>query len=35
MGSVNTNELKLLKLLFSFIITIITFVLDLRALTTG
>lgn len=35
MGSINANELKLVKVLLTFIIALINFVLDLKALTTG
>lgn len=35
MGSISTNELKLMKVLLTFLIALITLVVDLRALTTG
>jgi hypothetical protein len=35
MGSLSTNELKQLKLVLAFVVTTISFILDLRTLTTG
>jgi len=35
MGSISTDELKLLKVFLTFLIALITLVVDLRALTTG